>query len=317
MNSAFPLAIRRARLLVVDDQPVNIHLMHQVLSAEHDVFMATSGAQALAFCQNSPPDLVLLDVVMPGMDGLTVCRRLKEHADTAAIPVIFVSAGQQPEDENACWEAGAVDFVNKPVNPLTLRKRVMAHVQLKFHVDTLRALAFADGLTGIANRRYFDERLDSEWRRCGRSGAPLALLLIDVDHFKRYNDEYGHPAGDDCLRRIATTLAATLSRPYDLMARFGGEEFVCLLPETAGDGALALAQKLEGAVRALALEHRGSDTAPVVTVSIGVAAMLPQRENDPALLVGQADAALYRAKQLGRGRAYQAESPAHEPGSRA
>lgn len=306
----FPaLGARRGRVLVVDDQPTNIRLLHQILSAEHNIFMATNGEQALAICHKAPPDLVLLDVVMPGMDGLEVCRRLKAHPDTEAIPVIFVTGGTDMADENACWEAGGVDFVNKPVNQLTLRHRVHAHLKIKFQADALRAMAFADGLTGIANRRLFDETLDAEWRRCCRSGARLAVLMIDVDFFKRYNDRYGHQAGDDCLRRVAAALKASLSRPFDLVARYGGEEFTCLLPETDAEGALVTAQRLETAVRGLSIEHLDSDVAVVVTISVGVAVMVPLRDGEGATLVRQADAALYRAKQMGRGRVCLAADP--------
>ncbi|WP_317202451.1 diguanylate cyclase [Janthinobacterium sp.] len=308
--TSFPLAARRARILVVDDQPMNIRLLHQILSREHSVFMATGGEQALALCRKSPPDLVLLDVVMPGMGGLEVCRRLKGHPDTEAIPVIFVTGSSQSEEENACWEAGAVDFVNKPVNHLTLRHRVHAHLQLKFQADALRAMAFADGLTGIANRRLFDETLEAEWRRCSRGGATLALLMLDVDYFKRYNDRYGHQAGDDCLKRIAATLRAALMRPSDLVARYGGEEFVCLLAETDAAGAMATAERLEAAVRGLAIEHIDSTVAAVVTISSGAAVAQPHLDGgaDGAALVRRADAALYRAKQMGRGRACLAQA---------
>lgn len=297
---------RRARLLVVDDQPVNIRLVHEILTGEHDVFVATSGALAISFCQKSPPDLVLLDVRMPGMDGLAVCRHLKANSETAGIPVMFVTGSGGADEENACWLAGGADFVTKPVNPLTLRHRVRAHLQLKFYVDALHAMAFADGLTGVANRRLLDERLAGEWRRCGRNEMPLALLMIDVDFFKRYNDSYGHQAGDSCLRRVAGALHANLSRPHDLLGRYGGEEFACILPDTDGRGASAIAQRLEAAVRALDIEHRASDVGPQVTVSIGIAALIPDRNGNEQALVRLADQALYAAKQGGRGRAVQA-----------
>ncbi|HEU4845536.1 MAG TPA: diguanylate cyclase [Burkholderiaceae bacterium] len=293
---------RRGRVLVVDDQPINIRMLHAVLAQEFEVFAATSGAQALDFCQKNKPDLILLDVVMPGMDGLEVCRRLKQDQETRAIPVIFVTAGTQAEEENACWSAGAADFVSKPVNPLTLRNRVLAHLQFKLHMDALQAMAFADGLTGVANRRLFDDTLDSEFRRCGRSGAPLAILMIDVDFFKRYNDRYGHQAGDECLKRVALTLKERLKRPYDLAARYGGEEFACLLPDTDGAGALAMAEELRLAIAALALEHDDSPVADHVTISIGVAVTLPQADGDCAALLRLADQALYRAKDAGRDR---------------
>jgi len=303
MNSPFLTRGRRRRVLVVDDQPVNIRLIHQVLSKEYEVLVATNGEQAIDLCQRSRPDLVLLDVVMPGMDGLEVCRRLKQHPELHTISVIFVTAGTLAGEENACWEAGGADFVNKPVNPLTLRNRVHAHLQFRFHVETLHAMAFADGLTGIANRRYLNEQLEAEWLRCRRSGLPLGLLMVDVDFFKRFNDRYGHQAGDDCLMRVAAALEAGMSRPADLAARYGGEEFVCVLPETNSAGALLIAKRLEAAVRALGIEHRDSSVESVVTISIGVAAMQPEREGVSEILFQRADAALYRAKQTGRGRA--------------
>lgn len=292
---------RRGKVLLVDDQQANLRLMHQILAGEYELFVATGGVQALELCERSAPDLVLLDVVMPGLNGLEVCRRLKQNPDTRGIAVIFVTAGTTPDEENACWEAGGADFVTKPVNPLTLRNRVRAHLQLKQYVDALHALAFVDGLTGIANRRHLNERLEIEWRRCLRSGMPLAALMIDVDFFKRYNDRYGHQAGDDCLKRVAGALSSAMQRAGDLAARYGGEEFLCLLPETDASAARALAERVEQAVRDLAIEHLDSATAPVVTVSVGVAVMRPVQDDAFGTLLQRADAALYQAKQQGRG----------------
>ncbi|MYM92517.1 diguanylate cyclase [Duganella vulcania] len=291
------------RLLIVDDQPINIHAMHQIFAGNYQVFMATSGRQAIEFCRLSPPDLVLMDVMMPDMDGLEACRQLKQMAATRDIPVIFVTTGDKPEHENACWEAGGVDFVAKPVNPLTLRNRVRVHLTLKLQSDRLREMAFVDGLTGVANRRYFDERLAREWRHDARHLQPLSLVMVDVDFFKRYNDQYGHLAGDDCLRRIAGALKLALNRPYDLVARYGGEEFVCLLPATTLDGALNIAQALGQAVATLGLEHAGSELGGHVTISLGVASTVPQHELPPETLIQCADKQLYLAKNSGRARA--------------
>ncbi|WP_434633628.1 diguanylate cyclase [Chromobacterium sp. CV08] len=300
---AFPRqADRRGRILVVDDQPTNIMVANQILSPEHDIFMATNGEQAIAFCRATPPDLVLLDVEMPDMNGMDVCRHLKDAPDTGGIPVIFVTGHQGQEQEIACWEAGAVDFVTKPVIPATLRNRVNAHLTLKFQADQLRSLAFTDGLTGIANRRLFDERLDQAWRHCQRSGATVALILSDVDHFKKYNDCYGRSAGDECLRQVAAALQVQAQRPYDLAARFGGEEFACLLPETSLAGAVSVAIRMEAAVRELRIEHAASDVSPCVTLSLGVAAIEPEADADFRQLIERADAQLYLAKGTGRGR---------------
>ena len=291
----------RPRLLVVDDQPINIQTLYQIFHADHEVFVATSGEQALAFCRGNPlPDLILLDVVMPGLDGLAVCQQLKADPVLANIPVIFVTACMDPADETRALEAGGVDFITKPVNPMVVRARVKTHLTLKAQGDFLRSLVFADGLTGVANRRRFDEALLSEWRQCRRAGTPLALLMIDIDHFKRYNDHYGHPTGDACLQQVAAVLKAAMQRACDLVARYGGEEFVCLLPGCDQAPALAKAQALQAALAAQGIAHEASPTAAWVTLSIGVAVAQPQAGGSPAALVAAADAALYSAKHRGR-----------------
>lgn len=294
------VAAPRARLLVVDDQPANIRLLHALFSEQHEVFMATGGAQALSLCQTILPDLVLLDVDMPGMDGLSVCRQLRAMPETCAIPVIFVTGSDGVADESDCWDAGCVDFVNKPVNVRTLRNRVDAHLQLKRQADQLRALAFTDGLTGLTNRRHFEDRLQQAWTSCARDARPCAALMLDIDWFKRYNDTYGHQAGDDCLRQVASAMAAQLRRPDDVLARYGGEEFVCLLPGTDLAGAQRVAQALETAVRACAIVHGGADSG-IVSISIGVAALQARQDNSGQELIALADAQLYQAKRAGRG----------------
>lgn len=290
----------RARLLVVDDQPINIRALHEVFSADHDVFMATSGEQALAFCRETPPDLVLLDVVMPQMDGLEVCRALKLDPETASIPVIFVTSLDDPQGEAACWDAGGVDFITKPINAQTVRNRVRAHLTLKQQSDLLRRMAWIDGLTGVANRRQFDERLGREWQRCRRGGRPLSVAIIDIDFFKSYNDTYGHLAGDDCLRRVAATIAQCLTRPGDLVARTGGEEFTCLLPEVDLTGARVVAERIERSVRALDIRHSANESGSV-TISIGIACAAPGTDETVEDLQARADRGLYRAKGKGRG----------------
>jgi PleD family two-component response regulator len=209
----------RTRLLVVDDQPDNVRALYHALNAEHQVLVATGGAQALAMAVDKQPALILLDVVMPDIDGLEVCRRLKADPRTADIPVIFVSAGTAEADETQGLDAGAVDYIGKPISPAIVRARVRTHLTLKRQSDQLRELAYVDGLSGVANRRSFDERLQQEWGRAAREDQPVSLILIDIDAFKAYNDHYGHQAGDDALRRVARQLQATLARPADLVAR--------------------------------------------------------------------------------------------------
>lgn len=294
---------QRARLLVVDDQPANIQAVYQIFSGQHQVLVATSGEQALTLCLKTPPDLILLDVVMPGMDGLETCRRLKALDTTRNIPVIFVTGGSRVEEENECWEVGAIDFVSKPINPATLRNRVRAHLMLKQQTDLLRLMAFRDGLTGVSNRRYFDERYNVEWRRAERSGGALSVIMIDVDHFKLYNDHYGHAEGDKCLQVLASELDAQLNRPADLLARYGGEEFVCILPDTDSNGARITAERMRMSVEKMALPHAASLTSSHVTISMGIATMEGKvSEEVAAIIVGKADEQLYIAKRSGRNR---------------
>ena len=298
-----PETQRMARLLVVDDQPINIQALYQAFRDDHQVLMATHGEQALKLAAEKQPDLVLLDVVMPGMDGHEVCRRLKADPATRDIPVIFVTAPHDEASETQGLELGAVDFISKPINPKIVRARVKTHLTLKAQADMLRQWVYLDGLTGVYNRRFFDERLAGEWARSTRNGSELGLVLLDVDFFKRYNDRHGHQAGDDTLRRVAAALPRTTKRPGDLVARYGGEEFVCLLPETGLAGALEVARQLREQVAALNIEHGASEVSGHVSVSLGVSARPSRLEGAAAQLLAAADLALYQAKSQGRNRA--------------
>jgi len=293
----------KPKLLVVDDQPINIQVMHQVFSGDFQVFMATSGAQALALCKTNPPDLILLDVVMPGMDGFEVCSQLKADEATSNIPIIFVTAHTDAAQETHGLSLGAVDFIAKPINPAVVRARVTTHLTLKFQSDLLRRLVFLDGLTGVFNRRYFDQQVPLEWARAVRGNTPLSVIMLDVDHFKAFNDRYGHQAGDDCLRTIASTLKAGLKRPADLVARYGGEEFACILPDTPFDDAMGLAVELERQIRGRKIPHVLSDHGGVVTVSLGLATRNVDSVGAFEALLRLADQQLYSAKQSGRARA--------------
>lgn len=300
---------RRPKLLVVDDQAINIQSIYDIFQNDYDVFMATTGQQALSFCHTTQPDLILLDVLMPGMNGHEVCQQLKSDPLTANIPVIFITAKDSAADESQCLNEGAVDFITKPVNPAVVRARVRTHLTLKFQSDLLRSMALIDGLTGVANRRHFDEMLDKEWRRCVRAGHAISLIMIDVDFFKRYNDHYGHQAGDECLAAIGLLLKSCFSRPHDLIARYGGEEFACLLPETALDGAVKKAGEVKAAVDALEIRHELSDVSPFITISLGVASISPARGDTPHQLVAMADKLLFSAKHAGRDQIHSGNPP--------
>jgi len=294
---------QRARLLLVDEQAPTARIVMQTFSADHDVLIATSITRALEFCEKSTPDLILLDLTSPELNGLALSRQLKERQTTFNIPIIFLTDTTEETGESACWAAGGVDFVSKPLNPTTLRNRVRVQLMLKLQADQLQERSTMDDLTGIANRRYFEQRLDAEWRRCARSNSPLAVLLLDVDFFKRYNDTYGHEAGDECLRRIGGMLKQELRRPFDLAARYGGEEFACILPETNFAGANITAAMIERAVRSLRIDHPQSEIDEVITVSAGLGWAVPTRDHEPNELVRMADKQLYLAKHE-RGRVH-------------
>lgn len=293
--------MHRGRVLIVDDDPLNLNILHHILRDDYDVFMANNGKQALSFCKKEEkPDLILLDVVMPGVNGLDVCKYLKSNETTADIPVIFITSQNTVEQENLCWIVGCTDFIPKPVNHLTLKHRVRTHLMMKRQAELLKKYAWVDGLTGVCNRRYFDEHFKKEWRRCMRSVAPLSLIMFDIDYFKSYNDTYGHLKGDTCLCRVAETIARRPQRAGDLTARYGGEEFAVILPETSLQGAVFLAQAIGEEVQALNISHSSSAVSKKVTLSAGVATVIPDKSAQPAHLIQDADAQLYRAKRNGR-----------------
>jgi len=292
----------RQRILIVDDTPANIRILQEILGDKHEILFATSGREALDLIAQRPPDLILLDVMMPGMDGYEVCRKLKANPSTRNIPVIFITALDDEQDETRGLEVGGIDYITKPISPPIVRARVRNHLELKRYRDTLEHLSAIDGLTGVANRRRLDEWLEREWRRELRNGAPLSVCLMDVDFFKRFNDRYGHAAGDECLRKIAATLSGMVQRPTDLIARYGGEEFVAVLPETDAAHATMLAEKFRTRVEGLGIPHADSPVADHVTISGGVATTLPSEHAGPADLLKAADGCLYEAKKTGRNR---------------
>jgi diguanylate cyclase (GGDEF)-like protein len=302
MQTWFAHPQNRPKLLIVDDQPTNIRVLHELFREDCDVFMATHGEQAISLCRIQLPDLILLDVVMDDVDGHEVCRRLKADPATQDIPIIFITAQRRDSDEVLGLELGAVDFISKPINPVIVRARVRTHLTLKLQNDFLRSMALMDGLTGLANRRKFDEEISADWRQCVREQEPLSLILADVDFFKRYNDRYGHQAGDACLKSIARALSEAAKRPYDLVARYGGEEFACILPRTGHSGAIEIAERMQARVRALGIKHSASDVDRVVTISLGVATLTPSSDLEFQVLIEAADKQLYEAKNTGRAR---------------
>ena len=296
----------KPKIMIVDDHPPNIYMLAESLMEEYEIVIATNGKEAIDLAlAGDPPALILLDVLMPKMDGYQVCERLKAESWTKATPVIFVTAKNSVEDETRGLECGAVDYITKPFSMAIVRARVRTHIELKRHRDMLENLSLMDGLTGISNRRQFEQHLKRTWRLALREKQYLTAIMGDIDFFKAYNDRNGHLAGDECLRKVAAALAAEARRPMDLVARFGGEEFVGVFYGTKPDGAMQLAESMRDTVESLGLEHGASPVSKHVTLSAGVASLLPNRNNAPTTLVGAADQALYAAKASGRNAVHQ------------
>jgi diguanylate cyclase (GGDEF)-like protein len=282
------------------------HEGYQVVEAPH-------GEAALDLYFEHLPDLVLLDALMPVVDGFEVCRRLQSLTQGNLAPVLMITGLEDENSVDQAFEIGVVDYVTKPINWAVLRQRVRRliwqhrlEIQLREANHNLQKLTRIDSLTQVANRRRFDEYLAQEWDRSVREQMPLSLVICDIDHFKDYNDHYGHQAGDHCLQKVAQTLSQCVSRPADLVTRYGGEEFAVILPNTILEGAIAVTDRLVQAVQHQELPH---DTAPraIVTISCGVASVRPMADYLPSDLVFTADQALYQAKAQGRNQ-YQAIS---------
>ncbi|MDU0353220.1 diguanylate cyclase [Paraglaciecola aquimarina] len=262
-------------ILIVDDDPVNSAVVDSLLSGLYQTVVTHSGESALDFCQKTLPDLILLDVVMGGISGLETCRKLKQNVETQHIPVVFITSILDVEGEINCWDAGCVDFVTKPVNGVTLLNRIKSHLVSKLQADMLRRMSYKDGLTGLNNRHVLDEVLEKSMLYATRSDHPLSVMMLDVDWFKLYNDYYGHLQGDDCLRQIADSIKEVVQRPTDVAIRFGGEEFLCVLPETDLAGVEHLAQALLKSVLDLKIPHAKSPL-NIVTVSVGIFTFKPK-----------------------------------------
>lgn len=302
-------------ILVVDDTPENIDVLIGALKIDYTIRPALDGVTALKIASSDPkPDLILLDIMMPKMDGYEVMRRLQMDDNTRQIPVIFVTAASDIESELKGFKLGAVDYITKPFSSAIVRARVGTHLELhdarkklekqnqelKTKSELLEKIANLDSLTGISNRRYFDEALEIEWSRAMRNNAPLSIIVADIDYFKGFNDHYGHIEGDKCLCLVAQCLSSSLQRPTDIVARYGGEEFVAILSGTDMKGAELLAENWRTSVEKLRIPHAASAASDFVTISVGHATMVPGRDQVPYYLVGVADEMLYQSKEMGR-----------------
>ena len=289
----------KPRILLVDDAPA-IALLARILRHACEP-LAVPDAGRLVDCARRPdarPDLILLDATTPA--GMEACRRLKSDEATWAIPIVAITDGRYPSDEARALELGADDCVTRPFRAEVVEARIRAQLRVKRRIDQLERHANQDALTEVANRRCFDLTLDAEWRRAMRSGQPLALVMIDVDCFKQYNDLYGHREGDHCLRRVARALSQALTRPGDFLARYGGEEFAAILPATDLEGARCIGERLRHAVAALDIPQQRPDGARKVSISVGCGCVRPSASLTCYTLLQSADEHLYVAKHAGR-----------------
>ncbi len=294
---------QKQTVLIVDDEPTNLQLLSNQLQGEYLVLVAKSGQQALHRLNNNNIDLVLLDIVMPDMDGYEVIYAIKENPQFNNIPVIFISSRTESEEEIKGLRLGAVDYIGKPFQPAIVQARVRTHMALKRRTELLDKISHVDGLTELDNRRRFDERLDYEWNRAKRSGAPLSVIMIDVDYFKRFNDTSGHIAGDECLRKVARVLEELVYRSTDEVARYGGEEFSIIAPEADFDGASTLARRCVEEVAKMEYPHPDSPVSPYLSISAGAATVYNIETDSPEQIIAAADQQLYIAKENGRNQA--------------
>jgi len=291
----------REKVLIVDDNKQNIDLLLDLFKDDYKVAVAITPERALKAARGEPkPDIILLDILMPGMDGYEVCTLLKQDEATQHIPIIFVTAVSEVMDEAKGFALGAVDYITKPFHPPVVKARVQMHLSLKRKQELLEKFAFIDALTEIPNRRRLEEVLNREWHRASRSGKPLSLLFLDIDHFKQFNDTYGHGRGDEALRKIAREIQRRLKRGGDFVARYGGEEFVVVLPYSDDETARSTASMLSEAVDGLGIVHEASSAAPHLTVSIGLITVQPCPKQSLEHVMQVLDKAMYAAKSDGR-----------------
>lgn len=289
-------------ILAVDDDRFNLRVLTDILKTSYAVITANCGEDALAIARERQPALILLDIVMPGMDGFEVLKELKGNDATRNIPVICITGLKNVKDEERGFFLGAVDYITKPFQNSIVKARVATHLQIVKHIRTIERLGMIDALTDLPNRRSFEKQIGAEWGRGVREKTWLSLLMIDIDNFKNYNDTYGHPQGDLLLQSVSRVLSSTLRRSTDHAARIGGEEFAVILPDTDLHGAQKIAEDIRRNVGETEVPCRDNNSLTSVTVSIGVSSVIPTMEGSISDFFSTSDKALYTAKKEGRNR---------------
>jgi len=295
------MEFKKPTILVVDDMTTTLLLIHDLLKDTYEVKIAKSGTKALEILESpNDIDLILLDIEMPDINGYDVCKRIKNNETIKNIPIIFITGRTSQEDEEYGLNLGAIDYITKPFNKAIVKLRIKNYLDLKIKNDMLEKLSMYDGLTNIRNRRFFDETFEKTFNEIKRDKKSLAVLMIDIDFFKPYNDNYGHGQGDETLRKVAKALEKTIKRASDFVARYGGEEFVILLKDINKDGVEAVANNLLNAVRELKITHEFSKIENYVTISIGASFYNSSSDITKLELLLKADETLYSVKNSGR-----------------
>jgi diguanylate cyclase (GGDEF)-like protein len=290
---------KEKKILIVDDEKMNLISLAHFLKPEYEIISASNGVTALAEADEHLPDMILLDIIMPDMTGFDVVQKLKSSVKTMGIPVIFITGLNNVEDEEKGLTLGAVDYITKPFNQNLVKARIRTHLRMSDYVRTIEKLCMLDALTGLPNRRGFDTRMETEWGRAFREKQPLGLIMLDIDNFKRYNDTYGHPQGDNLLQVIGSILKNTLHRASDIAVRWGGEEFCIILPDTDLQGTEKIAEQVRINVMETTVSH-ADDIKTSVTVSLGANAKIPDDGEPVNDFIEEVDKLLYKAKKSGK-----------------
>lgn len=293
-------ASEKNSILIVDDSKANIITLNNILSKDYNIMAAKTGVQGLELAFNQLPDLILLDIIMPEMDGFEVLKQLRENDGTRGIPVIFISGLDTQEDEEKGLLLGAADYISKPFSSAIVKLRVASQLKILKQINTIETLSMTDTLTQIPNRRGMELNMEMEWNKACTDRSPIAILMIDIDNFKNINDAYGHIYGDIVLRHVAITIKGSLLRVSDTVARWGGEEFIVMLPGTSLEGAIKVGETICQRIRETGRRDSDKNIKEKVTVSIGAFSKIPDYDETIIKFIESADEALYRAKNNGK-----------------